>query len=90
MADLDRQLATENRRSLALEARLGLLEKELAEAEAGEVHWGPCFIFPWFSSRELSFFPRERAGAINGVDRVCLVPVSCSVLRVGMYARWRW
>lgn len=37
MADLERLLETANQRCVALEARLGLLEKELVEAEGGEV-----------------------------------------------------
>lgn len=37
VADLERLLGTANQRCVALEARLGLLEKELVEAEEGEV-----------------------------------------------------
>ncbi|CAM9225756.1 unnamed protein product [Scytosiphon promiscuus] len=37
VADLERLLETGNQRCVALEARLGLLEKELIEAEGGEV-----------------------------------------------------
>lgn len=37
MADLERLLEAANQRCVALEARLGLLEKELVEAEGGEV-----------------------------------------------------
>ncbi|CAN0060232.1 unnamed protein product [Ectocarpus sp. 6 AP-2014] len=37
VADLERLLETANQRCVALEARLGLLEKELVEAEGGEV-----------------------------------------------------
>lgn len=37
MADLERLLETANQRCVALEARVGLLEKELVEAEGGEV-----------------------------------------------------
>lgn len=37
VANLERQLATADRRSNALEARQELLQKELVEAEGGEV-----------------------------------------------------
>lgn len=37
VADLERLLAAANQRCIALEARLALLERELVEAEGGEV-----------------------------------------------------
>lgn len=40
VADLERLLSTANQRCVALEARLGLLERELVEAEGGEVFIG--------------------------------------------------
>lgn len=39
-ADLERLLETSNQRCVALEARLSLLERELVEAESGEVRTG--------------------------------------------------
>lgn len=40
VADLERQLLESNQRCAALEARQGLLEKELVMAEGGEVRGG--------------------------------------------------
>lgn len=73
VADLERLLAAANQRCVALEARLGLLERELVEAEGGEVRtccrgWWCCVLLQQERQNLFSFCTqseppcRKRAG----------------------------